>query len=175
MSARGGSKPMLAILDCNTWMAIILGQEPRLATKIIKEGHPVRVTSYGIAEIIRVLKRLAPVNGVPFQDLERRAWNLFGLPTITKEFTTAVSDSILQSVKRAPEYRVIAKLLSMEVKDVPYVVSAFTTKAIIVTLDERSFLSRAKLIKQHLGVDVIGLRAFLGDVTGSPVASGRPR
>jgi predicted nucleic acid-binding protein len=157
------TRPRPVILDCNVWIGIILGYEKRLDKKIIDDHYPVIVTSYGIAEIMRVLKRLAIVQGIAFRELETRAWKFFNLPSIQQEFSTDVSESILLAVKQAPEYRVIAKLLSVEVKDAPYVVSAFQMNARIITVDERSFLSRKNAIKQQLDIEVIGLREFLSE------------
>ncbi len=151
------------ILDCNVWIGIILGFEKRLDKRLFDDKYPVIVTSYGIAEIMRVLKRLSIVQGISFRELETRAWKLFNLPNIQQEFSTDVSESILFAVKQAPEYRVIAKLLSMEIKDVPYVVSAFQMKARILTSDKRSFLSRKDAIKQQLDIEVIGLQEFLSE------------
>ena len=72
-----------------------------------------------------------------------------------------VSASLIGEVQRKPEFRLIAKLLGLEVKDVPYVVTAFQFDAILVTADVRSILNKRGTMKQVLGLVIMSLGEFL--------------
>jgi hypothetical protein len=53
-----------------------------------------------------------------------------------------------------PEYRIISRLLDLEVKDVPYLVAAFQHKAILVSENIRSLVSKRQGIQTALNIDI---------------------
>jgi predicted nucleic acid-binding protein len=160
-SSDEGRKPVL--LDCNAWIQLYLSEDPKLSAVIFDDQYPIIVTSYCVAEILRVLKRVSISEGIDLHETESLLWECLYHPNVQKEFTTEISESILKEVRRAPEYHVIAKLLDLEVKDVPYIVSAFHLKAKLVTNDERSLLNRRDLIKKELDVEIASIQEFLAE------------
>ncbi len=112
-------------------------------------------------EILRVLKRLALKINVNYTELEARFWDLCNAKTIRKEFEFPISESLIIEVRHSSEFRMIAKLLRMEVKDMPYLVAAFQFGAFIVTRDIKSILSRRAEIKRHLNIEIKSLEEFL--------------
>lgn len=129
--------------------------------KIGEDGYPIIITSYGIVEILRALKRLSKKVATGYASLEKDFWDVCNSATVQKEFTSVISDALIDEVQRNAEFRLIAKLLGLEIKDVPYVVAAFQYDAILVTKDARSILNKSTMMKQVLEIDVLGLEDFL--------------
>ena len=156
-----GEKRKPAVLDCNAWLYLLSAKDTRLKEKIFERGYPVIITSYGVVEILRALKRLSKDIAAGYASLEEDFWDVCNLTTIQKEFTSVISASLIGEVQRKPEFRLIAKLLGLEVKDVPYVVTAFQFDAILVTADVRSILNKRGTMKQVLGLVIMSLGEFL--------------
>jgi predicted nucleic acid-binding protein len=157
----GDKKPKAAVFDCNVWLYLLSAKDARLNQKIGKDGYPVVITSYGVVEILRALKRLSKNVGAGYASLEEDFWDLCNSTTVQKEFNSVISGSLIGEVHRNAEFRLIAKLLGLEVKDVPYVVAAFQFDAMLVTKDERSIISKQDIIKRLLDLDVVSLNDFL--------------
>jgi len=150
-----------AILDCNIWIQLLLGKNNLLQQKIIIQKYPLIITSYGIVEILRVLKRFASQWKKNYFDLEEKFWDILNLESIQKEFQAPISESLLNEIKRAPEYRLIAEALNLEIKDVPYIVTAYQFKAILVTTDDRTIISKRQDLNKRLGIIIKSLNEFL--------------
>lgn len=150
-----------AILDCNVWIQLLLGKNILLQQKIMIQQYPIIITSYGIVEILRVLKRFASQWNKNYINLEQKFWEICNLESIQKEFQAPISESLLKEVKRTPEYRLIADILNLEVKDVPYIVNTYQFKAILVTSDERSLISKRQDLYKRLGIIIKSLPEFL--------------
>jgi predicted nucleic acid-binding protein len=157
----GAEKRKPAVLDCNVWLCLLSAKDARLQDKVVEQGYPVIITSYGVVEVLRALKRLSKDIAGGYATLEEDFWELCNSATIRREFASVISESLIGEVGRKPEFRLIAKLLGLETKDVPYVVSAFQFDAIFVTTDARSILDKRGTIKQFLGLEIIGLEEFL--------------
>jgi hypothetical protein len=132
-----------------------------MTAKIGDHGYPVIITSYGVVEVLRALKRLSKDIAGGYASLEEDFWEFCNSGTIRKEFTSIISGSLIGEIRRNPEFLLIAKLLGLEVKDVPYVVAAFQFDAILVTTDVRSILNKNGTIKQLLGLEIMSLEDFL--------------
>ncbi len=64
-------------------------------------------------------------------------------------------------MRRLPEFRIIAKILDLEVKDVPYLVAAFQHSAVLISNNLRSLVDKRKLIEKNLGVKIQTPAEFL--------------
>ena len=149
------------VLDCNIWISDFL-QEKSMLRDIINDGHyRILITSYMAVEILRVLQRQATRLSIDFQQVERIFWSTCQDEAVDMKLKTPVSKSLVQEVKNTTEFKVIAKLLDIEVKDIPYVVAAYTYKATILISDIRSFVDKRDPIKEKLGIDVLTLEEFL--------------
>jgi len=151
-----------AIIDCNVWIDLLSGNDA-LEKKIVEEGYPIIITSYGVVEVLRALGHIARKLKIPPGNLESKFWSFCILPSIDKQFKVPFTTSLIDEVKNTPEFRVIAKLLDMEVKDTPYIVAAFQHGACLVTQDKRSILVKKEEIKQKLGVRALTDVEFLSE------------
>jgi predicted nucleic acid-binding protein len=150
----------LVIFDCNVWLDFLSGNED-LEKKVVDEGWPVLVSSYVAVEVIRALHHVAKALKTKFSVLESNFWYFSMLPTIIKDFKMPFTTGLIDEIKNMPEFRVIAKLLDLETKDIPYIVEAYQHEACIVTRDNRSLLTKKEEIKSKLGVILISEEEFL--------------
>ncbi len=150
------------ILDCNVWLFLLTTEDKRLDQRTIRGNTPIILTSYGAVEILRAMRRITRRLRIPINELESRFWALCNLPIIRKEFAFPLSDSIISDIKQVPEYSIIAQLLGIETKDTPYIIAAYQFKAILITMDGRSLLSKREFIQKQLGVKMNALSEFLG-------------
>lgn len=152
----------ILIFDCNIWIRIIL-EHPNCAIekKIKTLNASVLITSYMIIEILRVLKRISIRQTLDYSEMESYFWDFLNKAWIIKDFKRPFSDSIIIEVKKSPEFSIIAKLLEIEIKDVPYIVAAFEHDAILITNDIRSLVLKRDLIKKHLKIDVCSEQEFI--------------
>jgi len=143
------------ILDANVWIKAIFGFD-KLALSIIKKCLKgelyIIVNSYIIAEITRVLKRIAYRIGLNPLNLERKFWIIINSPYVIKDFKEPLSEDLLRMIRKKDEILVIAKTFNLEPKDVPYIVSAFKHRAIIITYDDRSLYKMRDEIKKKINV-----------------------
>jgi predicted nucleic acid-binding protein len=149
------------ILDCNVWLSLLMTEDKRLDQQTIHGNTPIIITSYGAVEILRALRRITRRLRISITDIESRFWTCCFFPIIRKEFSFPLSDSIISDIKRAPEYCIIAQLLGIEIKDTPYIIAAYQFKAVLITMDGRSLISKREHIQKQLGVKIIGLNEFL--------------
>ena len=114
-----------------------------------------------VVELLRVLKRLSGRLSTPYTELENQFWEICSLNYIKTDFKEPFSESLISEVRRIPEFRIIAKILDLEVKDVPYLVAAFQHTAILVSNDLRSLVDKRNLIEQNLGIMIRTPTEFL--------------
>ena len=150
-----------AILDCNVWIQVLLNNSVILQEKIIRCQYPIIITSYGVVEILRVLKRFSSRYGKQYAELERDFWDICNLDSLQKEFQAPISEKLVEEIKRAPEYRLISDALSIEIKDAPYVVAAYQFKSLLVTKDARTLISKRDELKKRLGLRILTLEEFM--------------
>ncbi len=114
-----------------------------------------------VVEVFRVFKRLSRRISIPYTELESLFWDFCAHENISMKFEHPFADSLITETKRLPEYQIIARLLDLESKDVPYLVTAFQYKATIISDNLRSLVNRRELIKQYLDVDMRSSTEFL--------------
>ena len=149
------------IFDCNVWITDFLKKESELRNKITNNKYQVILTSYMVVEILRVLKRLSIRLSISYTELETRFWEICSLNYIKIDFKEPFTESLISEVRRIPEFRIIAKILDLEVKDVPYLVAAFQHTAILVSNDLRSLIDKRNLIEKNLGIKIRTTTEFL--------------
>ena len=152
------------IFDCNVWIEIILQDTPRIFQYFQEQNWELILTSYNAVEILRVLKRISRRTNDTFERLENLCWNLWNLPCVHPMFDKPLSDTLISEIRNIPEYNIIAKAFNLEPKDVPYIVVAFKFNATLVTLDRRSLLTRARVLSQRLGVNVLSWSSLLESI-----------
>ncbi len=159
------SSPPMIILDCNLWIKLLLEKMSPLRLCLIRYEFPIVLTSYMVVEILRVLKRLAVRSSTSYAEIEAKFWDFCSQSFIQKDFQQPFTETLISDVKKAPEYRIIAKLLGIEAKDVPYLVAAFQHNVILISDDVRSLISKSENLKQKLGVTLSTSVAFIGKFT----------
>lgn len=150
-----------AILDCNVWIDLLAGNDA-LEREIVDGARPIIITSYIAVEVLHALRHVGRELGIAASELEGRFWDTCMLPSIEKQFKQSLSGSLIHEIKMMPEMRIIARLLDMEIKDMPYIVAAFQHGAILVTNDNRSIYAKRGDIKTRIGVIVQSEAEFLG-------------
>ena len=70
-------------------------------------------------------------------------------------FQRPLSESLVRETSNVPEMQIIARMLGLEVRDVPCIVCAYEYSAIIVTIDYRSILNKREIIRDQIGVSVL--------------------
>ncbi len=161
MDKRKKSETQFVIFDCNVWITDFFKKKSKLRIKITKKNYQVILTSYMVVEILRVLKRLSVRLSISYTDLEKRFWEICSLNYIKTDFKEPFTESLISEVRRIPEFRIIAKILDLEVKDVPYLVAAFQHSAILVSNDLRSLVNKRNLIENNLGIKIRTATEFL--------------
>jgi predicted nucleic acid-binding protein len=155
------SGPTTFVFDCNLWIEIFLENRIDILDTLTSQRKYTLVSSYGIVEILRVLKRIARRSSVNPVILENKFWALLNHPCIQKEYNHPITETFIAEIKKLPEYMIIAKTFGLEYKDVPYIVLSFQFNAEFVTKDERSILVSAKKIEETLGLKVRSWHEFL--------------
>ena len=155
------SEILSVIFDCNVWITDFFKKESGLRNKITNNKYQVILTSYMVVEILRVLRRLSPRLSISYSEFETRFWEICSLYYIKTDFKEPFSESLISEVRRIPEFRIIAKILDLEVKDVPYLVAAFQHTAILVSNDLRSLVDKRNLIENNLRIKIRTITEFL--------------
>jgi hypothetical protein len=114
-----------------------------------------------VVEILRVLKRLSVRLSISYTELEIHFWEICSLSCIKTDFKEPFTEALISEVRRIPEFRIIAKILDLVVKDVPYLVTAFQHSAILVSNDLRSLVNKRNLIENNLGIRILTATEFL--------------
>ena len=161
MAKHSKSEMQSVIFDCNVWITDFFKKKSELRNKITHSKHQVILTSYMVVEILRVLKRLSPRLSISYTELETRFWEICSLSYIKTDFKEPFTESLISEVRRIPEFRIIAKILDLEIKDVPYLVAAFQHTAILVSNNLRSLIIKRNLIEKSLGSKIRTAVEFL--------------
>ena len=154
------------VIDCNLWISILTQPENELKEILFKGTFRVVLTSYMVVEILRVLQRLASRRLLRYAEVESLFWDFCAYPFIIKDFQQPITDSLVNEVRKVPEYLIIAQLLELEVKDVPYLVAAYQHSALLLSNDIRSLVAKRDPIQKHLGIQLITLDEFRREFTG---------
>ena len=150
------------IFDCNVWITDFFKKKSDLRNKITHNKYQVILTSYMVVEILRVLKRISNRLSISYTELETRFWEICSLNYIKTDFKEPFTESLISEVRRIPEFRIISKILDLEVKDVPYLVAAFQHTAILVSNNLRSLVAKRNLIEKTLGIKIQTPTEFFG-------------
>ena len=155
------SETQAVIFDCNVWITDFFKKKSELRNKITHNKFQVILTSYMVVELLRVLKRLSVRLSISYTELETQFWEICSLDYIKIDFKEPFTEALISEVRRIPEFRIIAKLLHLEVKDVPYLVAAFQHTGILVSNDLRSLVDKRTLIEKNLGIKIRTITEFL--------------
>lgn len=161
MDTHKKSEIQSVIFDCNVWITDFFKKKSELRKKITDNEYQVILTSYMVVEILRVLKRISIRLSISYSELENCFWEICSLNYIKTDFKEPFTESLISEVRRIPEFRIIAKILDLEVKDVLYLVAAFQHTAILVSNDLRSLIDKRDLIKKALGIMIQTPTEFL--------------
>jgi len=146
------------ILDTCVWINGLLHIDPH-ATRIIKAiaNHKLEViiSSYGVVEVFSVFRRLARELRVPVTVLERDIWAIWNQPNVIKEFSIDITKALLSEVRSQKEIELLAKILELEPKNVPFIVLAYKHKIPLITMDERSLWAKRQEIEKLTSVKII--------------------
>ncbi len=155
---------MKYILDANVWVrGLLLLSDPcrEIIESVVKGKIRVVVNSYCVAEVTRIFKRVSFRYGLNPLKLEKKLWTVLNVENVIKDFREPLSEDLLMELRRAPEHLVISRLLKIEPKDSPYIVSAYKHKAKLVTTDIKSLLGRRNEIKEKIGVEAVSVKETL--------------
>jgi len=160
MSTRN-DQSQAVVLDCNVWITNFLHKESALRRKLRQDPYQVILTSYMVVEILRVLKRVSVRLSVSFSELESLFWQICSFPFIKLDFHQPLTEALVAEVKRIPEFQIIAKLLDLEIKDIPYLVTAFQHNALLISNDLRSLIAKRNIIHKYLSIKILTSSEFL--------------
>ncbi len=141
------------VLDACTWILALHGHDPShaLLKKCLQlpESVSIIVNSYCLVEVLSVLKKTT------HQSIERDFWGILNSPTCVLDFELPLSRDLMKTVRKKTEIVMLAKLLDLEPKDVPYIVLSFKHGAYLVTEDVRSIHSKKKQFQEALPVMIV--------------------
>jgi len=146
------------ILDTCVWVNGLLHVDPhadRIIKAIANQELEVVISSYGVVEVFTVFRRLAWELRVPPTVLERDIWAIWNQSNVIKEFSTDITMALLYEVRRQKEIELLAKILELEPKDVPFIVLAYNHKIPLITTDERSLWANRQKIEKMTGVRIL--------------------
>jgi len=162
--SRNLSQNKIIILDANVWIKGILSIDSTARNIInvsLKGRLKIVVNSYIVAEVIRVLKRIAIRIGVNPLKLERDFWILINSDNVIRDFSLPISENLLEFLRNKDEILLIARALDLEPKDVPYIVLAFKYKSSVITEDKRSIYKKRKELEKRLKIKIFSSNEFL--------------
>ena len=153
-------------LDCNVWIEILTNPNDKLRNVLFNKDseYQIILSSYMIVEILKVLKRLASKFNISSNELERLFWDFTRKKNIQLNFDNTLSDALINEVKNRSEILVLAKVLDLEPKDVPYIIVAFNNKSIVITQDERSIINKRNFIKEKLEIEILTISEFIASL-----------
>lgn len=150
-------KNRIVILDANIWIKGLFGFNKKaksLIERCLNNEFKTAVSSYIIAEIVRVIKRICIKIGRDSIELERKLWIILNSKQIIKDFNVPITEDLIEFTKRKDEIKLIAKTFEIESKDVPYIVLAYKMNGCIVTEDNRSLYQRREIITKQLDIEI---------------------
>lgn len=149
------------VFDANIWLEIVTQHNSTLH-RFFYLDHTVYLSSYMIIEILRALKRITKRIRLSYQELEEYFWSFLEHPVIHCLFDYPVSNSLINEIKNLPEIRLISKTFDLELKDVPYIITAFEKEAELVTEDIRSLIDQRATLTKKIGVFLLTKEEFIG-------------
>ncbi len=132
-----------------------------LRNKLLQDEYQAILTSYMGVEILRVLKRISSRLSISFSEFESLFWNICSHKFVKLDFKQPLTEALITEIKRIPEFKIIAKLLDLEIKDIPYLVASFQNNAMLVTDDLRSIITKRQIIDKNLGLKILTTEEFL--------------
>lgn len=145
------------ILDANVWIKGLLNVDPSCAEIInaVRTGklEPV-ISSYAAAEVVAVLRRIGQKFERAPEALERDWWAIINLTNVAKDFEEDITSSLLREIRLSSEICLLADILKIEAKDVPYIVLARKYNAPLITDDKRSLIDVRERIQELANVSV---------------------
>jgi len=147
-----------AILDTCVWVNGFLQVDPRAAKlikAIVNQKLEIVISSYSVAEVFTVFRRLSRELKVSVTVLERDIWAIWNQPNVIKEFSTDITKALLFEVRGHKEIELLAKILELEPKDVPFIVLAYKHKIPLIKMDERFLWTKRQEIEKKTGVTII--------------------
>lgn len=127
----------------------------KIIEAVVDQRIEVVLSSYVAAEVVTVLRRLAREKKVSATVLERDAWAIWSLSSVTKDFNTNISKSLLHVIREQPAILILAKILELEPKDVPLIILAYKYKYPLITMDKRSLWDKRHKIANLTEIDII--------------------
>ncbi len=152
------------VCDASVWLQGLFGTNDDLYNLIkqITKGEAIAlVNSYCVLEILRGVKRIAGKTHQSAQFLESRVWNILTTAGTGLTFDRPLEEAIIHQIRQQIEYQILAKILELESKDLPYITLAYEKSAPIVTLDKRSLYNKREEIKKRIGVIIYTPKEFL--------------
>ena len=148
------------VFDASTWIFALHGHDPShaLLKRCFHLPRDVQliVNSYCVMEILNALK-----NTTHDPSVEKHFWAILNSPSCLLDFDFPLSKDLLRQIRRKAEMLMIARMLELEPKDVPYLVLSYTHDAVLVTEDFRSIISKKNRIFDLLKVRIVTSREAL--------------
>ena len=151
-------------MDCNVWIEGIFGLNSfssQIIELILANKLSVFISSYGVSEVINVIRRISRDYNQPTEKFEKNFWSILNHENIQKEFKSDITQSLLQEIRHRTEIKILAELLELEDKDIPYIITAYKHKCPIVTNDKRSLLDKKDLIQKQINVEIVSAQEFI--------------
>lgn len=145
------------VLDTCVWVNGFLNSDPysrEILEAIVDNRIEIIISSYGVAECMNTLRRLAKELRMPPVSIERDIWAIWNQKNVIKQFEEDIANSLVKEVRKQTEILLIAKLLNLEPKDVPFIILSYSNKVPLVTCDKRSIWDFKDEIYKKLGVHV---------------------
>ncbi len=151
------------VLDCNVWIEILTDSTSKLQKILFFNESEYRIilSSYMIVEILKVVKRISGNFNLSLKELKGLFWDFTQKKNVIVNFDSQISDALVNEVKNKTEIILLAKLLDLEPKDVPYILVAYNYKADLITEDGRSLIDKRNLIKQKLDLNLLSISEFI--------------
>lgn len=146
------------MLETCVWINGLLNRDSlavSIINKIIDQQLTTVISSYIIAEIIAVTRRLARELRTSPTSIERDLWGMWLLPSVTCDFDKDISKSLLREVREQTEIQLLATILKLEIKDIPLIILAYKHNLPLITNDLRSLWTHREKILDLTGVKIL--------------------
>jgi len=152
------------VLDSCVWINGMLNSNVEcslLINKLIQRSLLAFISSYGVAEVINVLRRLSIESEVSITFLERNFWSLLNLENVVTDFNHSITTSLRSEIKNQTEIKMLAEAMQLQPKDVPIVLLAYKHKIPLLTEDYRSLLMKRDLVKKLVKIEIYSVKKWL--------------
>ncbi len=152
------------VLDSCVWINGILGVNEHcslIIDKIVSKSLSVFVSSYSIVEVISVLRRISSDYSISSTDLERSFWKIINLENIIKEFSLDITQLLLAEIRNQTEITMLAKILELESKAIPFILLSYKNNVPLITEDYRSLWKKRNKVRDLVGVEILLSKEFI--------------